>query len=243
MADRGFILIADITGYTVYLNESELEHARGTLTDLLELLVEHTRPPMVISRLEGDAVLSYAFEDGFVSGQTFLERVEDTYVAFRKAIELMILNNTCKCNACANVSTLDLKFFVHFGRFALQRIDTYDELLGTDVNLIHRLLKNSVTADTGIRAYVLCTAAAVKVLGIDPGTGPVLPSEQSINDGSYTPLSRPLFMYPSEKALRKPQVKAFMEFVLENADSIAEAAQIVPASQEDIDKSKAALAG
>jgi len=171
MEQRGFILIADITGYTAYLNDSELEHAQGTLTDLLELLIDHTTSPLIISRLEGDAVISYGFEAGFVSGQTFLETIENTYVDFRKAIELMVMNNSCQCNACANVTSLDLKFFVHFGTFVLQKIGDHDELLGTDVNLIHRLLKNSVTADTGIRAYLLCTDAAVEALGFeDPGS-------------------------------------------------------------------------
>ncbi len=106
MEQRGFILIADITGYTAYLNASELEHAQGTLTDLLELLIEHTKQPLIISRLEGDAVISYGLEEGFLSGQTFMEIIENTYVDFRKAIELMVLNNSCQCNACANVSGL-----------------------------------------------------------------------------------------------------------------------------------------
>ncbi|HJQ94364.1 MAG TPA: DUF2652 domain-containing protein, partial [Acidimicrobiia bacterium] len=97
----GYILIADITGYTTYLNESELEHAKETLTDLLELLIGHIKPPLVVSSLEGDAVFSYGLDPGFVSSQTFLEGIEDMYVAFRRAIELMVLNNTCRCNACA----------------------------------------------------------------------------------------------------------------------------------------------
>jgi hypothetical protein len=66
---HGFFLIADITGYTTYLSESELEHARQTLTDLLELVVEQTRPPLIVAQLEGDAVLSYAFAEGFVNAQ------------------------------------------------------------------------------------------------------------------------------------------------------------------------------
>jgi uncharacterized protein YndB with AHSA1/START domain len=165
---RGFILIADITGYTAYLSGSELEHAQGTLTDLLELLVEHTRSPLVVAQLEGDAVMSYALQAGFVSGQTFLESIEDTYVAFRRSIDLMVLNNNCPCNACANVKSLDLKFFIHFGTFVPQRIGGINQLMGSDVNQIHRLLKNSVTAATGIRAYVLCTETAIVALGLDP---------------------------------------------------------------------------
>ncbi|MFP3881279.1 MAG: DUF2652 domain-containing protein [Actinomycetota bacterium] len=162
---RGYILIADITGYTSYLNESELDHARETLSNLLELLIDNTKPPLVISRLEGDAVFSYGLDEGFVDPQTFLEMIENTYVSFRRAIELMVLNNTCQCKACANVSSLDLKFFVHHGTFALQSVGESQELMGSDVNLVHRLLKNSVTNATGIRAYSLFTEEAAESLG------------------------------------------------------------------------------
>ena len=163
---HGYFLIADITGYTMYLSQSELEHAQETLTALLELLIEHTRPPLVISRLAGDAVISYGLRDNFFQGQTFVEMIEDTYVAFRKAIELMVMNNTCQCNACANVGSLDLKFFVHYGSFGVQRLGQYDELVGADVIVIHRLLKNHVTEKTGCRAYALYTDAAIQQLGL-----------------------------------------------------------------------------
>ena len=181
MEQRGFIVIADITGYTAYLNESELVHAQETLTDLLKLLIDHTKRPLMISRLEGDAVISYGLEAGFLSGQTFMETIESTYVDFRRAIDLMVLNNTCQCNACANVSALDLKFFVHFGTFVLQRLGDHDELLGTDVNLIHRLLKNSIAASTGIRAYLACTDAAVQALGIEVSDA-MVPHAETVAD-------------------------------------------------------------
>lgn len=163
---QGILCVADITGYTGYLNDSELEHAQGTLTDLLELLVDHAGPPMRVSKLEGDAVFSYAFAGAFTDGRTFLDLVEGTYVAFRRAIDSMILNNTCQCNACANVSSLDLKFVIHFGSYLVQRIGTSDELLGADINLVHRLLKNTVTDRLGLRAYCLYTASAWDRLGL-----------------------------------------------------------------------------
>jgi phosphate transport system substrate-binding protein len=83
----------------------------------------------------------------------------------------------------------------------------------------------------------------LNLVGIDGGDGCVKPSTESIQDGSYTPLGRPLFMYPSTKALKRPEVKAFMDFVIENYQPIAEAAQIVPMSQEQADKAKAAVVG
>jgi uncharacterized protein YndB with AHSA1/START domain len=162
----GTLLIADITGYTLFLSESELEHAQEILSTLLELLMNQTRPPFIISRTAGDAVISYALGASSIQGQTFVELLEDTYIAFRRAIELMVLNNTCKCAACANVAALDLKFFVHYGVFGVQRLGGHDELVGSDVNQLHRLLKNHIVESTGIRAYTVYTAAAVDALGL-----------------------------------------------------------------------------
>ena len=162
----GFLLIADITGYTAFLRESELEHAKDSLRSLLDLLIEHTKPPLIISRLEGDAVISYAPEGSFLQGQTLVELIESTYVEFRRALDLMVLNTTCNCLACRNIVNLDLKFFVHYGTFALEPLPSYTELIGNDVNLIHRLTKNSVTEKTGMHAYVLYTKAALEHLAM-----------------------------------------------------------------------------
>lgn len=163
--------MADISGYSVFLKESELEHARDTLASLIEVLVDGTRPPLLVSKLEGDAVLSYSPDSAFLKGQTLIAMIESTYVAFRRAINLMVLNNSCGCQACTNVSTLDLKFFVHHGLFAIQSIGDRKELFGNDVVLTHRLLKNTITADTGVRAYTAYTETAMTHLGSELNKG------------------------------------------------------------------------
>ena len=77
-------------------------------------------------------------------------------------------------------------------------------------------------------------------VGEDAGSC-VKPSSDAIQDGSYKPLSRPLFMYPSAKAIARPEVKAFMEFVVANQADIAKAAQIVPLTEEQLTKAKSEL--
>ena len=72
MTQQGFLIISDITGYSKYVNESELEHARDSLTALLSILLDHTKSPLVLSKLEGDAVFSYAPAHGFLQGQSLL---------------------------------------------------------------------------------------------------------------------------------------------------------------------------
>jgi hypothetical protein len=183
---QGYFLIADITGYTQYLNESELEHAQGILTSLLNLLIEHTKPPLIISRLAGDAVISYGLSGHFLGGQTFAESLEDTYVSFRRMVELMVRNTTCPCNACRNIASLDLKFFVHFGEFAVQKLDAHNELVGSDVNLLHRLLKNHVTGVLGLKAYTLYSDAAIHQLGLENLSGLIRHEESYEHLGKIT---------------------------------------------------------
>jgi hypothetical protein len=179
---QGTLMIADISGYTAYLNESELEHAQSVLQTLLEVLIENTRIPLVISRLEGDAVISYAQDGSFLQGASVLEMVEACYNAYRRAIDLMMVNTTCTCNACKNIPNLDLKFFIHHGQFALQPLPAYTELVGPDVNVLHRLTKNHVKERTGYQAYALFTRAAVEALGIQDLTGEMAQLQESYED-------------------------------------------------------------
>jgi phosphate transport system substrate-binding protein len=81
----------------------------------------------------------------------------------------------------------------------------------------------------------------LNLVGVDDGNGCVKPDLQKIQDGSYTPLSRPIFMYPSAKALERPEVKAFMEYAITNGEEIATNAQMVPLTPEQATESKAKI--
>jgi len=74
---------------------------------------------------------------------------------------------------------------------------------------------------------------------VDAGDGCVAPSVETAQDGTYKPLSRPLFVYVKKASFDKPEVHAFVQYLLDNADSIAEETQFVPLTQEQIDKAKA----
>ena len=87
-------------------------------------------------------------------------------------------------------------------------------------------------------SYAQQNEGKVKAVEIDGGDGCVAPSAETVQDGSYKPLSRPLFIYPSAKALERPEVKAFVEFYLANQDRITEQALFVPMTEEQLMKSK-----
>jgi phosphate transport system substrate-binding protein len=82
----------------------------------------------------------------------------------------------------------------------------------------------------------------LNLIGVNDGSGCVKPSSADIQAGKYKPLSRPLFMYPSSAALKRPEVKAFMDYMVANYKEISEAAQIVPMTDAQAAKSKAAVA-
>ncbi len=167
VTQHGYFVIADISGYTSYVAKTELEHSHEILTELLELLVEKFTPLMVISKLEGDAVFAYSGEGTFARGDTLLEFLESTYVAFRDRQVSMRHKTTCTCAACQNIPSLDLKFIAHHGDFIVQQIGHVRELVGSDVNLIHRLSKNHVSEATGWRAYIMFTEKCLDHLNLD----------------------------------------------------------------------------
>jgi len=163
----GYLVIADISGYSAYLAGTELEHSPQVLAELLELIVDHLQPPLHLSKLEGDAVFVHASEETLFRGETLLEIVETTYAAFRDRI-LAIERNLCDCEACRKSPTLDLKFVVHHGDYRMHSVAGHEELVGTDVALVHRLLKNGVADATGWRGYALFSERALDRLGVRP---------------------------------------------------------------------------
>ena len=82
----------------------------------------------------------------------------------------------------------------------------------------------------------------LKALEVDGGKGCVAPSVESGQDGTYTPLSRPLFIYPSEQALQKPEVKAFVDYYLANVNSAAESLGFIPLTDQQLQQSESAAA-
>jgi hypothetical protein len=165
---HGYLMLADISGYSAYLAGVELDHAHEILKELIELIVARFKPLLTIAELEGDAVFAYAPLSRVPRGETLLELIEATYVAFRDHVEAIRRRTTCTCRACQGLPTLDLKFITHHGSYILQDMAGVTKLVGTDINLAHRLLKNHVKESTGWRAYALFTDAVFDHMGCRP---------------------------------------------------------------------------
>jgi hypothetical protein len=153
----GYLVLADISGYTSFVAKTEIEHADMALAFLLETIVEEISRLLTICQLEGDAVFAYIEESQLLEAKPLLELIDQTYLAFREKALALYSQATCPCRACRALPTLDLKFMVHHGEFLMQKVAGVEHLLGTDVNLIHRLSKNHVSESTGWKGYALFT--------------------------------------------------------------------------------------
>ncbi len=168
ITQHGYLVLADISGYTSYLAGVELDHAHEILTALLETIIGRFKTLLTISKLEGDAVFAYAPEAKIPRGETLLELVECTYLAFRDHVEAAHRRTTCTCNACRAIPTLDLKFMTHHGDYIVQHVAGIHELVGSDVNLAHRLMKNHISEATGWKAYALFTDEGLEHMQLKP---------------------------------------------------------------------------
>jgi len=81
----------------------------------------------------------------------------------------------------------------------------------------------------------------LKAVEIDGGDGCIAPSVEAAQSGTYKPLSRPLFIYVKKESLSRPEVAAFLRYILDNEQAIAEASQFVPLTDEQLTKAETDL--
>lgn len=166
--EQGYLILADISGYTSFIAETELDHGPNILHDLITLIIGKLTPTLRLAEVEGDAVFVYAPASSLPRGELVLELVEATHLAFHNRLRSMRHNATCPCKACRSISGLNLKFVTHYGSYILQEVAGSRKPVGSCVNLAHRLLKNNVTRATGWEGYALFSEASLQRMGVDP---------------------------------------------------------------------------
>src|SRR5215210_6995682 len=144
---RALLLIADIGGYTEYMqfHRSVLGHAEAATSRMLDKVVRAARGFDLIE-IEGDAAFLSREVDG-MDGPATLGSVTQAATAMHRAFHeqrRLIELNMCPCGSCTKTSALKLKFVAHVGEVATQTIKRRRKLVGMDVIYVHRLLKNPV---------------------------------------------------------------------------------------------------
>ena len=164
-SESGFLVLADISGFTAFVTATELEHGAEVTGVLLDGVMEALAPPFEIQELEGDAVFALASDYAQTATDgALLEAFNRAFTAFSERQREIALDMSCSCRACRGVFGLSLKLIVHHGSFMRQVVRGRSRVAGPDIILAHRFLKNDVEP----RTYVLFTDVAAERLGIDP---------------------------------------------------------------------------
>ena len=146
--------MADISGYTAFVSGTEHEHSREILAELIENIATSFGGKLSVDQVEGDALCCTTDQ----TGVEVTDWLRETFATFHRRLRDMRAATTCPCQACQMIGGLGLKFIVHRGTYSRQTVAGVVQLHGTDVNLVHRLLKNTVP----LREYLLATEAAYR---------------------------------------------------------------------------------
>jgi len=154
MESQALIFIPDISGYTKFITETETKHAKHIITELLEVIIKADKLKMHVSEIEGDAVLFYLKGDPPKLGE-LISQAKKMFLDFHTHLKIIQRDNVCQCGACRSAVNLTLKFVSHFGILEEVTIQNFSKIMGSDVILAHRLLKNNINDDE----YLLITKA------------------------------------------------------------------------------------
>jgi hypothetical protein len=164
----GYFFLADISGFSSYLVGVELEHAGVILQKLLESVARNIEPPFSVQDFDTDSVFAYASEAQMDRTANLQELIEATYLEFRNNLTEISDHITCTCAACRNVTSLDLKFMIHYGDYILSRVQEKKILYGLDPTFVrNRGWKETVSASVTWRGYILFTEPCLASLHVN----------------------------------------------------------------------------
>jgi len=149
------IFIPNISGFTEFVNKTEINHSQHIISELLEVLVDSNELEMEISEVEGDAIIFYKYQH-MPSPNQLIRQTRKMFIRFHEHLKLYDSRRICQCGACSTATNLTLKFIVHAGPLGFTTVKNQKKPFGAALVLAHKLLKNEVTDNE----YMLCTPSA-----------------------------------------------------------------------------------
>jgi len=143
MDKKGLIFIPDISGFTRFVNEVEIDHGRHIIQELLEVIINSNNIGLEISEIEGDAILFYKYGEK-PELQEIYKQVKKMFCEFHKHLIAYDHRRLCQCKACAGAIDLTLKVITHYGEFTGYNVRNFSKLIGKDIIVAHQLLKNDI---------------------------------------------------------------------------------------------------
>src|SRR5215210_8768694 len=160
MENKGLLFIPDISGFTRFVNETDIEHSRLIIQELLEVLINANETGLEVSEIEGDAILFYKFGESPGLKELY-KQVEKMFCAFHRNLIAYEYRRFCQCKACVSAINLSLKVITHYGEFTRYNVKNFNKLIGKGVIVAHQLLKNDIEQ----HEYWLVTKDLLKDVG------------------------------------------------------------------------------
>ena len=153
MENKSFFFIPDISGFTHFVKNVEVEHSRHIISELLELIIDNDQMDLDMVEIEGDSV--FFFKPNHIpDADEIIAQVKRTYIKFHEHLKLYESRRICECGACSSAASLRLKFVVDVGESETITVKESQKPFGESVIRVHRLLKNNVDSNE----YVLYTS-------------------------------------------------------------------------------------
>ena len=152
--NSSLLFLPDISGFTEFVQTTEVEHSQHVISELLEVLIDANTEQLQLAEIEGDALFFYK-ENEIPSLEKLLAQVEHMFTAFYSHLKLLEKNRICPCNACSTAPNLQLKIIAHCGELQFITVQNNRKPFGSQVIEAHRLMKNAVDSNN----YVLFSAA------------------------------------------------------------------------------------
>lgn len=146
------LLIPDISGFTRFIEEARHPQAPHLVADLLEILIEANCMDMQVAEIQGDAILFYRLGPPPPVAD-MVQQCRRIFLDFQNYLQLVARDTSSELAAALQEAGLTLKIIGHYGRVSVAQIREFTKLLGRDVIVAHRLLKNNVAGSE----YVLLT--------------------------------------------------------------------------------------
>lgn len=141
--NASLLFIPDISGFTHFVHATEIEHSQFIIGELLNVIIESNDLGLIVSEIEGDAVLFYKHQS-VPTLSKIVNLTQKMFIQFHNHLVRFEDERVCDCNACRTAANLTLKVFAHKGNFNLMNVQGFQKPYGTDVILIHRLMKNDI---------------------------------------------------------------------------------------------------
>src|SRR5215208_3665080 len=121
------LFMPDISGFTDFVNSTEITHAQSIIQDVLEIIIESNQINLELGEIEGDAVFFYRLGNP-PSVEELLQQVQTMFTRFHQHLELYDLQRICPCVACSSAVKLKLKIIAHFGEVAGYTVKKHQKL-------------------------------------------------------------------------------------------------------------------